>query len=199
MSDQYQVIVIGAGAAGLECCRSLLHDHGVPAHQLLLLEARDRLGGRIFTEEHSTTAPDGSQCTVTLDAGAAWVHGCHPDNPMLPLLQPGVCAVAEANPWTEPSAAVLAAYLDGEPVPREELDAGIAEHKRHMQAVCRCAAGCAVLRAAAWCRGFTASSGARSCGITSHCRMQWTCVQGSAPRCVLLGEAHSGAGGGHVL
>lgn len=56
------VIVIGAGAAGIAAARKLM-DAG---KRVIVLEARDRLGGRVWTAEFSD---------VALDLGAAWVHG----------------------------------------------------------------------------------------------------------------------------
>ena len=57
-----RVIVIGAGMAGLVAAR-LLHDSGFA---VTVLEARDRLGGRTWTDD-SLGAP--------LDLGGSWVHG----------------------------------------------------------------------------------------------------------------------------
>jgi monoamine oxidase len=57
-----EVIVIGAGAAGLTVARDLT----AAGLRVLLLEARDRLGGRIMT--HHT--PDGP-----IELGAEFVHG----------------------------------------------------------------------------------------------------------------------------
>ncbi|MCE7979572.1 MAG: FAD-binding protein [Caldilinea sp. CFX5] len=56
------VIVIGAGMAGLVAAR-LLHDSGCA---VTVLEARERLGGRIWTDQRL-----GAPC----DLGASWVHG----------------------------------------------------------------------------------------------------------------------------
>lgn len=56
------VIVIGAGAAGIAAARKLTE----AGRRVIVLEARDRLGGRVWTHEFSNTA---------LDMGAAWVHG----------------------------------------------------------------------------------------------------------------------------
>ncbi|HVJ21230.1 MAG TPA: FAD-dependent oxidoreductase [Polyangiaceae bacterium] len=60
-----RVIVIGAGVAGLAAASSL-RDHGV---DVVVLEARDRIGGRVWTE-------DG------VDLGAHWVHGTE-GNPVI--------------------------------------------------------------------------------------------------------------------
>src|SRR5215831_20857374 len=57
-----RVVVVGAGMAGLVAAR-LLHDSGFA---VTVLEARDRLGGRTWTDD-SLGAP--------LDLGGSWVHG----------------------------------------------------------------------------------------------------------------------------
>ena len=56
------VLVIGAGVAGLAAARALA-DRGVA---VTVIEARDRLGGRIHTSD---------ALGVPLDLGAAWIHG----------------------------------------------------------------------------------------------------------------------------
>ena len=56
------VVIIGAGAAGVSAARQLAAAR-VP---FLLLEARDRIGGRAYTEGRSLGAP--------FDHGAAWLH-----------------------------------------------------------------------------------------------------------------------------
>ena len=61
-SSDERIIVIGAGIAGLAAARTL-KDAG---YRVLVLEARDRIGGRIWTDE-SLGAP--------LDMGASWIHG----------------------------------------------------------------------------------------------------------------------------
>ncbi len=59
--QNYDVIVIGAGYAGLTAARTLI-DAG---KKVLVLEARDRVGGRVFTQHY----PEG----FYLDLGGAWV------------------------------------------------------------------------------------------------------------------------------
>lgn len=68
-----KTIVIGAGMAGIAAARTL-HDAG---HDVTVLEARNRQGGRTHTE-HSLGSP--------VDLGAAWIHG--PDgNPLTALAE----------------------------------------------------------------------------------------------------------------
>lgn len=57
------VVVIGAGAAGLSAARSLI----AAGHRVLVLEARDRIGGRTHTD---TTSFGG----IVFDRGASWLH-----------------------------------------------------------------------------------------------------------------------------
>jgi monoamine oxidase len=70
MKSEVEVAVIGGGAAGIAAARRL-HDAGIDC---VLLEARTRLGGRIFTDTRSG---------YPLDLGAGWLHS------------------ANVNPWTE--------------------------------------------------------------------------------------------------
>lgn len=58
------VIVMGAGVAGLACARAL-HDSGM---KVRVLEARDRIGGRVFTV-HDDDLP------VAVELGAELLHG----------------------------------------------------------------------------------------------------------------------------
>ncbi len=67
-----KVIVIGAGMAGLAAARTLA-DRG---QDVLVLEARDRIGGRIWTSTHWDDAP--------VDLGASWIHGVN-GNPITDL------------------------------------------------------------------------------------------------------------------
>jgi len=59
----YDVIIIGAGAAGLAAGRRL-HDAG---QSILILEARDRIGGRIWTDHTFANFP--------IEQGAELIHG----------------------------------------------------------------------------------------------------------------------------
>ena len=63
-----EVIVVGAGIAGLAAARDL----SIDGYDVLVLEARDRIGGRIWTS-HDLGLPT--------DLGASWIHGFE-DNPI---------------------------------------------------------------------------------------------------------------------
>lgn len=63
-----RVLVVGAGMAGLAAAR-ILHDTGF---DVTVLEARDRIGGRTWTDD---------SLGVPCDLGASWIHGAG-DNPL---------------------------------------------------------------------------------------------------------------------
>jgi len=144
-------VIIGAGAAGLQCAANLLehrsslspslssssssnnndnnpdnnHNNGGGGNNIsvVVLEARDRVGGRIFTTRVKTMTVGLNEAEVLLhrDHGASWVHGTHKSNPMMQLLaetesesaaelittlteQPlqVLTPVFEGNPWVRP-------------------------------------------------------------------------------------------------
>lgn len=57
------ILIIGAGIAGLAAARTLV----AQGHKVTVLEARDRIGGRIHTSHTWANAP--------MDLGASWIHG----------------------------------------------------------------------------------------------------------------------------
>ena len=58
-----QVIVIGAGMSGLAAARSLVEE----GYRVIVLEARDRIGGRVYTDYKLATFP--------VELGGEFLHG----------------------------------------------------------------------------------------------------------------------------
>ena len=64
VSEEADTLIIGAGAAGLAAASELVSN----GHDVVVLEARERLGGRILTDR-TTLAP------VPVELGAEFIHG----------------------------------------------------------------------------------------------------------------------------
>ena len=73
-SNKKRIVVIGAGLAGLTAARELQRQ----GHEVVIIEARERIGGRIWT---SLKWPD-----MPLDFGATWIHGTQ-GNPLTKLAE----------------------------------------------------------------------------------------------------------------
>ncbi len=86
LDRRWDVIVIGAGAAGLEAAAQLTR----AGRSVLLLEARERVGGRIFT----LPAP---HFPAPLELGAEFIHGEAAASRAL-LQQAGIAAIDAAAP-----------------------------------------------------------------------------------------------------
>lgn len=67
------IYVIGAGMAGIACAKTLQN----AGKNVILLEARDRIGGRILSKTHDS---------ITFDLGASWIHGIS-GNPIYEICQ----------------------------------------------------------------------------------------------------------------
>ena len=70
-SENPDVIIVGAGAAGLAAGRSLAES----GKRVNIIEARGRIGGRIHTQHHGPEAAAGS---VAIELGAEFIHGLPP-------------------------------------------------------------------------------------------------------------------------
>ncbi len=87
--DLWDAVIIGAGVAGLTAARTLAE----AGRSVLLLEARDRIGGRVWTRhEVDTSAP--------IELGAEFIHGQIPQTLNL-LHEAGETALnADGAHWT---------------------------------------------------------------------------------------------------
>jgi len=82
MADETDVLIIGAGAAGLAAARELSSAN----FKVIVLEARDRIGGRIHTHLDS-------HLTAPVELGAEFVHGKAPET--LNIVQHAGCKLIE--------------------------------------------------------------------------------------------------------
>ncbi|KAJ7562206.1 hypothetical protein O6H91_03G058900 [Diphasiastrum complanatum] len=73
MTTRPSVIVIGAGMAGLAAAHALQ----IASIQVTVLESRNRIGGRVYTD-YSFGFP--------VDMGASWLHGVCQENPLAALI-----------------------------------------------------------------------------------------------------------------
>jgi monoamine oxidase len=64
MAKQHDVVILGAGAAGLAAAVALVR----AGQNVLIVEARGRIGGRIFTQQDPV-------CHAPIELGAEFVHG----------------------------------------------------------------------------------------------------------------------------
>jgi len=71
--SQAEVIVVGAGIAGLAAASQLQAE----GWEVIVLEARDRVGGRIHTDR---------SWDIPIELGANWIHGTE-DNPLMDLVR----------------------------------------------------------------------------------------------------------------
>jgi monoamine oxidase len=114
-----KVAIIGAGAAGLKTASKLLDKGLVTVDEMVILEARGRIGGRIHTTQEHIQPCVSQQAPIPVhrDHGAAWVHGIGCDwasatasgaislpNPMMELLNvQQLQPIFElGNPWVRP-------------------------------------------------------------------------------------------------
>lgn len=72
LQPDFDVVVVGAGISGLAAAHRLKQDS--PEKKIVVLEARERIGGRVLTD----TSLNG----VPIDLGAAWLHDLSNDNPL---------------------------------------------------------------------------------------------------------------------
>ena len=113
------VIVVGAGMAGLSAARTLT-DQGF---EVTVLEGRDRLGGRIWTDR---------SLGVPMDMGAGWIHGPDGDNPITPLAR-----AANASTFVTHDDRVVVYRPDGQIIPDAALERAEAQYQQLLDRLSR--------------------------------------------------------------
>lgn len=80
----FRVCVVGGGIAGLSCCLEIFRicEKEKIEVEVVLVEGRSRLGGRLWTDRETFKTSDGASFPV--DLGASWIHGID-QNPMAAL------------------------------------------------------------------------------------------------------------------
>ncbi|MEO7653755.1 MAG: FAD-dependent oxidoreductase [Bryobacteraceae bacterium] len=105
------VAIVGAGSAGLNAARRLQE----LGHSVVILEARNRIGGRAWTETDTFGIP--------FDRGCAWLHKAD-DNPYTPLAKEWGYTLHDHDNTLD------AFYLEGrEATPAERKQAVVAEEQ----------------------------------------------------------------------
>ncbi len=91
MADSdYETVIVGGGAAGVAAAR-YLHDAGV---RCLLVEARNRLGGRAWTA---------SRAGFPLDLGCGWLHSADRNSWVAIAERQGRTVDRTLPPWSRPA------------------------------------------------------------------------------------------------
>ncbi|CAF1048031.1 unnamed protein product [Rotaria magnacalcarata] len=70
----YDIIIIGCGPAGIAAGLEFQKYSFIP--NFLILEARNRVGGRAYTDTHTFNSSE------PIDLGARWIHHYRPENPL---------------------------------------------------------------------------------------------------------------------
>lgn len=83
--SRYRVGILGAGISGLACASELLlqAERDNIDLEVVLLEGRSRVGGRLYTDESTFKCDDGAT-PFPVDLGASWIHGIS-HNPLAEL------------------------------------------------------------------------------------------------------------------
>jgi monoamine oxidase len=73
-NSSYDIIIIGCGPAGIAAALELQKYQPTP--HFLIVEARNRVGGRTYTDTHTFVSDE------PIDLGARWIHHYRPENPL---------------------------------------------------------------------------------------------------------------------
>ncbi|CAF1551300.1 unnamed protein product [Didymodactylos carnosus] len=108
-AEHFDVIILGAGAAGIATGIDLLRSSS-STPSFIIIESRDRVGGRCYTDQKTLNVP--------VDLGATWIHHYSPSN-LLYKYHRKLHTVQEerkeGNPPRRPSL-ILVLDFDGKPL-----------------------------------------------------------------------------------
>jgi polyamine oxidase len=91
--DAVDVVVIGAGLSGLGAARALADAPASANISVIVVEARARLGGRVYTARDLFSGARGAE----VDLGASWVHGATDKNPVKQLASDAGAQLVETS------------------------------------------------------------------------------------------------------
>ncbi|KAL3943938.1 MAG: hypothetical protein SGBAC_001972 [Bacillariaceae sp.] len=130
--QKVDVVIIGSGASGLQCAVDLKENTEL---SFLVLEARDRVGGRIYSTLEERTQLDQAEASMLFyrDHGASWIHGIGEDgndNPIIQLLRDTgryadeVIQIFKGNAWMRPMSILhnegaIAIFANKEHIPKD--------------------------------------------------------------------------------
>ncbi|KAF3994121.1 hypothetical protein FT663_01621 [Candidozyma haemuli var. vulneris] len=101
------VTIIGAGIAGLKAAEVLLKSGRFAKEDIVILEAQDRVGGRIKTDK------DSSKLGVSYDLGAAWFHDALTNSVLYDSIDNGTFVPAKDGYFDDKDIAMYASDQDG--------------------------------------------------------------------------------------
>lgn len=105
----YDLIIIGSGMAGLGAAKRA-RELGI--RNVLIIEARDRIGGRIVTQQLNISMPGNPGTPAFIDLGASWIHRTYGGRGFNPM----VCWVASTQKWDfSQQAGILNVWLKPKP------------------------------------------------------------------------------------
>lgn len=125
-AEHHDVIVIGAGIAGLRCAHDLVHAKG--AADVLVVDAMDRVGGRILADREFIPG-------MAIEVGAEFMHGANTS--LTRLAEQQRWAVREIFTWAQVRCSSDCAFDES-----REHRGGLASFTYNCISPCVCAYAC---------------------------------------------------------